>query len=121
MQQPEINKSIISSESPFNKKFVEVNGHNLAYVDVGSGPVVLFLHGNPTSSYLWRNIIPYVSGNHRAIAVDLIGMVADQLPDDERNLPGLNQLVYEHMAAMRGDGEKGSDAANAGATGKGVK
>jgi haloalkane dehalogenase len=55
----------------------------MAYVDVGSGPVVLFLHGNPTSSYLWRNIIPYVSGKHRAIAVDLIGMGDSGKPEIE--------------------------------------
>ena len=65
---------MISSEFPFEKKFIEVNGSKMAYVDEGEGPVVLFLHGNPTSSYLWRNIIPYVTDDHRAIAVDLIGM-----------------------------------------------
>ncbi len=71
----------ISSAFPFEKKFVEVNGTTMAYVDEGEGPVVLFLHGNPTSSYLWRNIIPYVSDNHRAIAVDLIGMGDSGKPD----------------------------------------
>ena len=64
----------ISAAFPFEKSFIEVNGSQMAYVDEGEGPVVLFLHGNPTSSYLWRNIIPYVSDNHRVIAVDLIGM-----------------------------------------------
>ena len=71
----------ISSEFPFEKKFIEVNGSKMAYVDEGEGPVVLFLHGNPTSSYLWRNIIPYVSDNHRVIAVDLIGMGDSGKPD----------------------------------------
>lgn len=46
----------------------------MAYVDTGTGPVVLFLHGNPTSSYLWRNVIPHVADDHRVIAPDLIGM-----------------------------------------------
>ncbi|MDJ0977165.1 MAG: haloalkane dehalogenase [Erythrobacter sp.] len=64
----------ISASFPFEKKAIQVNGHKIAYVDVGEGPVVLFIHGNPTSSYLWRNVIPYVSDNHRAIAIDLIGM-----------------------------------------------
>lgn len=72
---------VISPEFPFEKKFVEVNGSNMAYVDEGEGPVVLFLHGNPTSMYLWRNIIPYVTDNHRAIAVDLIGMGDSDKPD----------------------------------------
>lgn len=71
----------ISAAFPFEKQFVEINGSRMAYVDEGTGPVILFLHGNPTSSYLWRNIIPYVSDTHRAIAVDLIGMGDSGKPD----------------------------------------
>ncbi|PTX56355.1 haloalkane dehalogenase [Litoreibacter ponti] len=70
-----------SAEMPFEKRLVEVNGSKMAYVDEGEGPVVLFLHGNPTSSYLWRNIIPFVTEDHRAIAVDLIGMGDSDKPD----------------------------------------
>ncbi|MEM8836745.1 MAG: haloalkane dehalogenase [Pseudomonadota bacterium] len=70
-----------SADMPFKKKSVEINGSKMAYVDEGDGPVVLFLHGNPTSSYLWRNIIPYVTDNHRAIAPDLIGMGDSDKPD----------------------------------------
>jgi haloalkane dehalogenase len=51
------------------------------YVDVGEGDPILFLHGNPTSSYLWRNIIPHLSGQGRCIAVDLIGMGKSDHPD----------------------------------------
>jgi haloalkane dehalogenase len=65
----------ISAEFPFEKKRLSVLDSEIAYVDEGSGPVVLFLHGNPTSSYLWRNVIPHVvSAGYRAIAPDLIGM-----------------------------------------------
>jgi haloalkane dehalogenase len=64
----------LSAAFAYTKSFVTVRGSKMAYVDVGRGPVVLFIHGNPTSSYLWRNVIPYVSGTHRVIAVDLIGM-----------------------------------------------
>lgn len=71
----------ISAAFPYTKKFIEVNGSQMAYVDEGAGPVVLFIHGNPTSSYLWRNIIPYVTDTHRAIAVDLIGMGDSDKPD----------------------------------------
>ncbi len=78
---PSIDTSVISAEFPFEKKFVDVNGQQIAYVDTGNGPVVLFLHGNPTSSYLWRNIIPHVAPNHRAIALDLIGMGDSAKPD----------------------------------------
>ena len=71
----------ISTDFPFQEHYVEVLGSRMHYIDEGQGDVVLFLHGNPTSSYLWRNIIPYVSGNYRAIAVDLIGMGKSDKPD----------------------------------------
>lgn len=65
----------ISADFPFEKQRLSVLESEIAYVDEGSGPVVLFLHGNPTSSYLWRNVIPHVvSAGYRAIAPDLIGM-----------------------------------------------
>ena len=62
------------SIQPLPKKAVEVNGYKMAYAEIGEGNPVIFLHGNPTSSYLWRNIIPYVADSHRAIAPDLVGM-----------------------------------------------
>ncbi len=51
------------------------------YIDVGEGEPILFLHGNPTSSYLWRNIIPHLSSQGRCIAPDLIGMGKSDHPD----------------------------------------
>jgi haloalkane dehalogenase len=61
---------------------VDVGGLSMAHVDVGEGEPLVFLHGNPTSSYLWRNVIPHVAGSFRCIAPDLIGMgVSDKLPD----------------------------------------
>ncbi|MFO6464202.1 haloalkane dehalogenase [Jannaschia sp. KMU-145] len=65
----------------FEKKTMEVLGSTMAYVDEGEGPAVLMLHGNPTSSYLWRNIIPHVADDHRVIAPDLIGMGDSGKPD----------------------------------------
>lgn len=56
------------------RKRVLVLDSEMSYVDVGEGDPIMFLHGNPTSSYLWRNIIPYVSGLGRCLAPDLIGM-----------------------------------------------
>lgn len=56
------------------KKRVDVLGSKMAYVELGEGDPIVFLHGNPTSSYLWRNIIPHVAGLGRCIAPDLIGM-----------------------------------------------
>jgi len=62
-------------DRPFGtKKFVEVLGSNMAYVDEGEGDTIIFQHGNPTSSYLWRNIMPHCEGLGRLIACDLIGM-----------------------------------------------
>jgi len=71
----------ISAEFPFESKYVEVLGSKMHYIDEGEGDPVLFLHGNPTSSYLWRNVIPYVADDGRAIAVDLIGMGKSDKPD----------------------------------------
>lgn len=71
----------ISSEFPFESNFVEVNGSHIQYVDVGEGDPILFLHGNPTSSYLWRNIIPYLQPEACCIAPDLIGMGKSDKPD----------------------------------------
>src|SRR5271170_322120 len=60
---------------PWPKKFATVEGKRMAYVELGAGkPVFLFLHGNPTSSYLWRNVMPQVAGRGRCLAPDLIGM-----------------------------------------------
>ncbi len=56
------------------KKYLEVLGKKMAYVEVGEGDPIVFLHGNPTSSYLWRNIMPHLSQLGRCIAPDLIGM-----------------------------------------------
>ncbi len=63
------------------KQRVRVAGLELAYIDEGEGAPVLFLHGNPTSSFLWRNIIPYLSDRARCVAPDLVGMGdSDRLP-----------------------------------------
>jgi haloalkane dehalogenase len=61
-------------QEQYPKKFTAIDGRSLAYIDEGAGDPIVFLHGNPTSSYLWRNIIPYVSDLGRIIAPDLIGM-----------------------------------------------
>lgn len=65
---------MISPEERHPKQTAEVLGSTMAYVDVGRGDPIVFLHGNPTSSYLWRNVIPHLEGQGRCIAPDLIGM-----------------------------------------------
>ena len=64
----------VSTSAALPKKRTRVNGAVMAYVDVGSGAPMVFLHGNPTSSYLWRNIMRPLSTNFRCLAPDLIGM-----------------------------------------------
>ena len=63
---------ISAKEHP--KKTVSVNGKTMSYVEMGEGDPIVFQHGNPTSSYLWRNIMPHLSDQGRCIAIDLIGM-----------------------------------------------
>src|SRR5918996_4341144 len=64
----------IASEFPFVKQRAEVDGKQMAFVEVGAGDPIVLLHGNPTSSYLWRNVMPHLAGLGRCIAPDLIGM-----------------------------------------------
>jgi haloalkane dehalogenase len=64
----------ISVERFGKQKFAEVNGKRMAYIDEGAGSAIVFQHGNPTSSYLWRNVMPHCAGLGRLIACDLIGM-----------------------------------------------
>ncbi|MEE8077842.1 MAG: haloalkane dehalogenase [Pseudomonadales bacterium] len=63
---------ISTTEHP--KKTIEVLGKQMSYVEMGDGDPIVFQHGNPTSSYLWRNIMPHLTGQGRCIAIDLIGM-----------------------------------------------
>ena len=71
----------ISADFPFESRYLEVKGSRIHYIDEGDGDPILFLHGNPTSSYLWRNIIPYLTDQGRCIAPDLIGMGKSDKPD----------------------------------------
>jgi haloalkane dehalogenase len=62
------------SAAELAKQKIEVFGRQMAYTEMGSGDPIVFLHGNPTSSYLWRNIMPALADAGRCIAIDLIGM-----------------------------------------------
>jgi haloalkane dehalogenase len=82
-----------------SKKSVEVSGAKLAYVDVGKSaegaPTVLFLHGNPTSSYLWRNIIPHASPQFRCVAPDLVGF-------GDSSKPAIDYRIEDHARYLQG-------------------
>ncbi|MDP6406936.1 MAG: haloalkane dehalogenase [Alphaproteobacteria bacterium] len=73
---------MISSDPKYERKFATVNGKRMAYVDEGEGDPIVFQHGNPTSSYLWRNVMPHCAGLGRLIACDLIGMGDSEKLDD---------------------------------------
>jgi len=91
----------ISAEFPFTKQHATVEGIRMAYVDIGAGagaPIV-FLHGNPTSSYLWRNVVPHVQSLGRCIVPDLVGM-GDSDPLAESG-PGRYTFV-EHRRHLDG-------------------
>jgi haloalkane dehalogenase len=76
-----LTEKILSTDFPFASQYIEVHGSKLHYIDEGSGDPILFLHGNPTSSYLWRNIVPHLTPHGRCIALDLIGMGKSDKPD----------------------------------------
>ncbi len=85
----------ISAAFPFESKFIEVEGSKIHYVEEGTGDPILFLHGNPTSSYLWRNVIPYAAKVGRAIASDLIGMGKSDKPD-------IDYGFFDHVKYIEG-------------------
>jgi haloalkane dehalogenase len=80
---------------PYEKQFLNVFDRTMAYVDIGQVDPIVFLHGNPTSSYLWRNILPYLQGEGRCIAPDLIGM------GDSEKLPGSGPGSYTFVEHRR--------------------
>ena len=84
---------MISAAFPYKKQQRQVLGRKMAYVEAGEGDPIVLLHGNPTSSYLWRNVLPHLQPRGRCIAPDLIGMGdSDKLPDSG---PGSYRFV-EH-------------------------
>ena len=85
----------VSADFPFESNFVDVHGSKMHYVESGEGTPILFLHGNPTSSYLWRNVIPYAARHGRAIAVDLIGM-------GRSDKPNLDYRFFDHLKYVEG-------------------
>ena len=87
------------SAEPLSKSYKTVLGKQMAYHEVGEGDPIVFLHGNPTSSYLWRNIIPHLSNQGRCIAPDLIGQGDSDKLDDVS--PGTYRFV-DHREYLDG-------------------
>jgi haloalkane dehalogenase len=86
---------------PTSQQFAEVNGKRIAYLEAGAGDPIVLLHGNPTSSYLWRNIIPEVEGCGRIIAPDLIGQGdSEKLPAEDGPDRYSFQVAFDYLEGL---------------------
>ena len=86
-----------SADFPYESKFIEVDGHQIHYVESGdlTGDPIVFIHGAPTWSYLWRNVMPEVADMGRCISVDLLGFGLSDKPDTQYS-------YYNHVKIVRG-------------------
>lgn len=85
----------VSAACHYPSRFVLVQGSKIHYIEDGKGDPVVFLHGMPTSSYLWRNIMPSLSDKAHCIAPDLIGMGAS-------DKPAIDYTIYDHINYIQG-------------------
>jgi pimeloyl-ACP methyl ester carboxylesterase len=98
---------MISATFPHQKRRQRVLGSEMAYVEVGQGDPIVCLHGNPTSSYLWRNVLPHMQSLGRCIAPDLIGM------GDSDKLPNSGPNSYRFVEHRRSESRLRSQASGA--------
>ena len=92
---------MISASMPYGKCFKSIKGKSIAYIDVGDGAPIVLLHGNPTSSYLWRNVVPHLERIGRVIVPDLIGHGdSEKLPDSEGPERYSFEISYEYLAGL---------------------
>ena len=80
----------ISDKVDFPSHFVDVNGSKMHYIEAGQGDPILLLHGIPTSSYLWRNVMPHLAPLGRCIAPDLIGF-------GKSDKPNIEYSIFDHI------------------------
>jgi pimeloyl-ACP methyl ester carboxylesterase len=93
---PDSRTRVLSAAFPYESKYVEILGSKMHYIDQGQDDVFLFLHGNPTSSYLWRNVMRYVAPHGRIVAVDNIGFGKSDKPDVDHTF----QTHFRYMEAF---------------------
>lgn len=94
---------MLSETMPYEKKFATVNGKKIAYVEEGSGDPIVLLHGNPTSSFLWRNVVPELVESGRVIVPDLIGHGdSEKLPASEGPGRYTLEVAYRYVDGLLG-------------------
>lgn len=92
---------MLSASMPYKKKFARVNGKQIAYLEEGSGDPIVLLHGNPTSSFLWRNVVPELVGAGRVIVPDLIGQGdSEKLPASEGPGRYTLEVAYDYVDGL---------------------
>ena len=92
---------MLSETMSYKKKFASVNGKQIAYIEEGSGDPIVLLHGNPTSSFLWRNVIPELLKSGRVIAPDLIGQGdSEKLPVSEGPERYSLEVAYSYVEGL---------------------
>ena len=97
---------VLSAADPHPRRRVDAGGVEMAYVDVGRGTPIIFLHGNPTSSYLWRNVIPHLEPLGRCLAPDLVGMgESGKAPDGSYRFADHSRYLDHWFDAVVPDGQ----------------
>lgn len=91
---------VVSASNPYTSHYVDVLESKIHYIVEGSGDPILFLHGVPTSSYLWRNVIPHLSSLGRCIAIDLIGFGKSGKPDIEYSITDHIQYIEAFIQSL---------------------
>ncbi len=96
--------SIDTEALRYEKQYKTVFGKRMAYIDEGSGDPIVFLHGNPTSIYLWRNVIPHLEGKGRLIAIDMIGLgdsdKLDHIDENSYSLADNSRYTFALLEAL---------------------
>ena len=100
MAPPKSSAPAPSANYSYEPHYADVHGSRMHYIDVGHGDPILFLHGNPTWSYLWRNVIPHLRPLGRCIAPDLIGMGRSDKPDIQYTFADQSQYLEGFITKM---------------------
>ncbi len=92
---------IISADFPYQSQYIEIEGSKIHYIEQGAGDPILFLHGVPASSYVWRNVVPHLSKLGRCIAPDLIGMGKSAKPDITYSIQDHIRYIEKFIEALQ--------------------